>query len=518
MTGNATILYLCAVKEDCDVASLNLVGHRLIHAATVDDALNPGGERPDLIIVDLDAPDQPIAEVCRRFQGEPRTVLVPILRIAPGVQGKAGQVPADSDLPGVETEGYLVRPVNADELRTAVRTLLRLKRTDLELGRKSAQLAEADRRKDLFLAMLAHELRNPLAAITSSVEVMRVNPLSDHRRSHYFEILRKQSRHLSNLVGDLLDASRINQGKISVRKKPLELESVLHRVVEAHRPFAECRGQRLTLKLPSGTFPVDGDATRLEQIFSNLIDNAIKYGSIDGEVSVDLATEAGDLNSTVSVTVRDSGIGISSKSLPRIFDLFAQVDESLDRTTGGLGVGLTIVKKLVEAHQGSIAAHSEGLGRGSCFVVTLPLTLGSPSEAKDFVPTEKVFRRRRVLVIEDNIDARESLKDLLLFWGHDVALAADGLAGVQVARQSRPEIALVDVGLPLLDGYEVARELRKLPEGRELFLVALTGYSGPEPMRRSWEAGFDLHLVKPVDPEELSRILNSLPAVARSDA
>jgi signal transduction histidine kinase len=381
------------------------------------------------------------------------------------------------------------------------------------------ELAGAERRKDQFLAMLAHELRNPLAPIRNAVELMRQVETVDSTFQPAREMVERQVKHLARLVDDLIDVSRLNQGSIRLRKEVVDLGHVVQRAVEATRPIIDTRSHVLTLQLPPEKLRLEADPARLQQVVSNLLHNAAKYTMPGGRLWVTVSREENE----AVVRVRDTGIGVPSDVLERVFEPFVQQnDDTLARTQGGLGVGLTLVRSLVEMHGGRVEASSPGLGQGSEFVVRLPalpalhtgefqLPVGLPE------PTEP--RPLRVLVVEDNIDAAESLATLLRLWNHDVNVVHDGCAALDAAREQKPEVVLLDIGLPGLDGYQVARRLREEIGLDQALLVAMTGYGQPEDRRRSQEAGIQYHFVKPVEPLVLRNLLAgaALPAKWETD-
>ncbi len=377
------------------------------------------------------------------------------------------------------------------------------KRLEQELRRRADELAEADRQKNDYLAMLAHELRNPLAPVLNALQILRLadDPAMTRRAQ---DMIERQVRHMARLVDDLLDVSRITRGKIRLRREPLDLCQAIERALESVRPLAESKRIALGFERPSCPLRVEADPTRIEQVMTNLFNNAVKYTEPEGHVRV----VAGHEGSDAVVRVLDDGIGIASEMLPRVFDLFTQVDRSLDRSEGGLGIGLTLVRSLVELHNGRVEARSEGLGRGSEFVVRLP-ALTEPEQIHNQHDTELrlTSNLRRVLVVDDNRHAAESLAVLLRLWGHEATLAHDGPATLEAVETSRPQVVLLDIGLPYMNGYEVARRLRRRRDLPDLVLVAMTGYGQDEDRQRSIEAGFDHHLVKPIDLEALRSLL-----------
>ena len=379
-----------------------------------------------------------------------------------------------------------------------------------ERARAEQALKEADRHKDEFLAMLAHELRNPLAPILSAVQLMRMKPVADPQLSWSRDVIERQLSHLTRLVDDLLDVARITRGKINLSREPIELATLIARAVEIVQPLIQERGHQFTTEIPDGTLRVDADPLRLTQALGNVLGNAAKYTERGGRISLGVRRQGAG----VEIRVRDNGIGISAEVLPRIFDLFTQLDRHSHHPHSGLGIGLALVRRLLQMHGGTISAHSEGTGLGSEFVIRLPLLLGAtqsvdgrPSRAADSPPL-----RRRILVADDNADALQTLATVLELGGHEVFSAANGSLALESAERHLPEVALLDIGMPLLDGYEVARRIRAQAWGKRITLVALTGWGQDSDRRRSQEAGFDSHLVKPLDLAKLTQLLSRLPA------
>ena len=373
-----------------------------------------------------------------------------------------------------------------------------------EHKRAEDTLREAGRRKDEFLAILAHELRNPLAPLRNALEIIR---LSDERqaREQARDMMVRQVGHMVRLVDDLLDVSRITRGKVPLHKAHVGLALIVGSAVETARPLVEGGGHELTVTLPPEPIHLHGDPTRLAQVLSNLLNNSAKYSDRGGHIALRAERRGGE----VAISVQDDGIGIPAEELPRVFDMFSQVDRSLERSQGGLGIGLALVKGLVEMHGGSVEARSEGAGRGSEFIVRLPVVAEGPaSEQAEGADRAKVAApRRRVLVADDNPDSTESLEALLKFMGSDVRVAHDGLQAVQVAAEFRPELILMDVGMPGLSGLEATRRIRAQPGGETVRIFALTGWGQEPDKHRSAEAGCDGHLVKPIDPAALRKLL-----------
>lgn len=431
---------------------------------------------------------------------------------------------------------YLHKPVNAPVLRSKVAVFAELHRTSraleaanralvelnetldrrvtertLALQASDAQLREANRRKDEFLATLAHELRNPLAPVRNAVQVLRLKGLAPELQWST-ELIDRQVQAMSRLIDDLMDVSRINQGRIELRRLRVELASVLGDAVETSRPLIDEYGHELSVSMPQEKLMLDADPTRLAQAFMNLLNNAAKYMDSGGRIAVDARREGNE----VLVTVSDSGIGISPERLDSVFEMFSQVETALERSRGGLGIGLSLTQRLVEMHGGSVRARSAGLGLGSQFLVRLPVAAVLAEE-----PTLGPHRREpeasaeagsglRVLVADDNKDAADTLAMLLEIMGHTVRQVPDGEAAVRVAAEFQPEVVLLDIGMPKLNGYEACRQIRASPGGSAMTLVAVTGWGQADDRRRSQEAGFDQHLVKPVDPSALVELIAAL--------
>jgi signal transduction histidine kinase/CheY-like chemotaxis protein len=372
-----------------------------------------------------------------------------------------------------------------------------------ELEATNLQLKAANEQKDRFLAMLSHELRNPLAPIFTAVQLLEFSEGTDPRLRRAREIIARQVHHQARLIEDLLDLSRITHGRISLRREVHDLKVVLTAAVEDCRPSITEKGHQIHVSLSEEPLPTEADPVRLEQVVTNLLINAIRYTDPGGTLWLSAARESDQ----AAIRIRDTGIGISPELLPRIFDLFIQGDAARDRPQGGLGIGLALVKTLVELHGGTIAAASAGLGAGSEFVVRLPLVKELSRAPSPPAATSRASRPRLALV-EDNPDAREMLAELLELRGYSVCTAADGPAALQLAGPEQPEVLIVDIGLPGMDGYEVARRWRQMPGGKGTLLIALTGYGSQEEKEQAREAGFDAHLIKPADIEELEQLLD----------
>ena len=376
--------------------------------------------------------------------------------------------------------------------------------TNRRLVREMEERRDAERKshaKDEFLAMLGHELRNPLSAISSASSLIGMPGANGETVARAKGIIQRQSQHLSRIVDDLLDLSRAMSGKILLARKPTDMANLVAGCMETFRATGRTAGYRISVDLGAGW--VDGDPTRLEQITSNLLDNALKYTPNGGNIDIGLSQDGEE----VVLNVRDSGVGIPAELLPQVFDVFVQGAISIDRSQGGLGIGLSLVRRLVELHGGSVSAHSEGSGKGSIFTIRLPRTEATIAPLAPQTTHGDNSGKPTVLLIEDNEDGREMMATMLAVHGYPVTQAADGLQGVAAACANPPAAALVDIGLPGIDGYEVARRLRQDPATRGIRLIALTGYGLAEDQRRVLEAGFDQHLVKPVSMDQLLEAL-----------
>jgi PAS domain S-box-containing protein len=388
------------------------------------------------------------------------------------------------------------------------------RRLEDNLRRLAADLSETDRRKTEFLAMLAHELRNPLAPISNAARALRLGGSDEEAVQSASEMLERQVGQLARLVDDLLDMSRITRGKIELRKERIELAPIVEQAVEAVRGLYRSMNHELTVTLPPQPVRLDADPARLAQVIGNLLSNACKFTDRGGHVWLTVEQNG----EQVVVRVRDNGIGIAAAQFPRVFEMFAQVDTSLERSRDGLGIGLTLVKTLTEMHGGTVEVHSDGLGLGSEFAVSLPIVVEKPElQARESVSNSEPAVRRRILIVDDNQDGAESLALLVQLGGHETLKAHDGVEAIEAAERFRPDVVLLDIGLPRLNGYEVCRRIREEPWGKDVVLVALTGWGQEEDRQRSREAGFDTHMVKPVDHDVLMKLIVSLPSLSLKD-
>jgi len=378
------------------------------------------------------------------------------------------------------------------------------------LQQRTQELTETDRQKDAFLATLAHELRNPLAPIRNAVHILQLKSPPEPELHWGLDVIERQLQQMTRLIDDLLDLSRITRNQLDLHKERLDLGEVLQAAVETSRPLIEASGPAFVVTLPPEPIALDADPIRLAQVIANLLNNAAKYTKRGGHICLSAERQG----SEAVVTVRDTGIGISAEMLPRIFEMFTQGKRSWEHAQSGLGIGLTLAKRIVELHAGTITAHSDGPGQGSTFIVRLPAVHeASPVRRRASRKRERTAAAasRRILVVEDERISAASLERLLQLEGHEIRTACDGLEAVSVADEFQPDVVLLDIGLPKLNGYEVAQRIRQQPWGRGLVLIALTGWGQETDRRRSQEAGFDHHLVKPVDPAALLQLLASLP-------
>jgi signal transduction histidine kinase/CheY-like chemotaxis protein len=457
--------------------------------------------------------------------------------------GWIGSQPAWSDLPvlvltrqgadsptvmqALDTFGnvtLLERPTRVSTLTSAARAALRARARQYQvrdqllalqqaaeaLRASEERLLDADKRKDEFLATLAHELRNPLAPIRNALHLLRVSDTHAGGDIHLHEMMQRQVNHMVRLVDDLLEISRITRGNIALQLAPLSISALIQSAIETSRPVIENSGHRLQLKLPQQPLLVQGDSVRLAQVLSNLLNNAAKYTDADGLIEIEARSDAGQ----VVIDVRDSGVGIPADMLPRVFDMFMQVHTTHSRSQGGLGIGLTLVRSLIEMHGGSVTAASAGVGLGSCFTLRLPeLQLPPATPVPEPLHAAAPLPERhpqRILVVDDNADAADSLGMVLQVLGAEVRVVHGGQAALDCLQSYAPDLAFIDIGMPDIDGYEVARRVRAIRGLAQTTLIALTGWGQQEDRRRSAAAGFDRHLVKPVGLEALKTVLESL--------
>jgi signal transduction histidine kinase/ActR/RegA family two-component response regulator len=407
---------------------------------------------------------------------------------------------------GLPSVTVIERPVRVASLVSALRSSLRARKRQYELRALLAGLHDADQRKTEFLATLAHELRNPLAPLSAALELLSVPQVQNGERKNYYEMMRRQVDHMTRLVDDLMEVSRITRGKVELQLVPLLLASVLDDAIELSRPWFEAAGHTLAVDLPPDMLFVRGDRVRLTQVFSNLLNNAAKYTSSGGRIALRARRDRRD----AVIEVSDTGAGLAPHMLRPIFDMFVQVSDTAKVAQGGLGIGLTLVKSLVELHGGSVTARSAGLEQGSTFTVRLPLAQDADVQTRAPVSSAELIKaahERSVLVVDDNRDAADSLGALLRMMGANVYVAYDAREALRLTETCVIDNAVLDIGMPETDGCALARGLRERPETAHMTLIALTGWGQENDRERVREAGFDHHMLKPADPKELLRLL-----------
>jgi signal transduction histidine kinase len=482
-----------------------------------------------VILLDVNMPGMDGFETAEAIHQRPRSADIPIIFITAFVADELDRLKAYQR----GAVDFLFTPVIPQMLYAKISVFVSLATKNEELRRQARQLSQrttdliasnqrllreieerksaerASHAKDEFLAMLGHELRNPLSAISSAASLIGLPGVSADSVNHAKKIIQRQSRHLGRIVDDLLDLSRAMSGKILLNRVPLDLAALLRTTLDTFRATGRLEDYHVVAEVAPCW--VNGDATRLEQVFSNLLDNALKYTPPGGRIELVSDVDDGE----VTVSLHDSGVGIPAELLPQVFDVFVQGASTLDRAQGGLGIGLSLVRRLVELHGGSVYADSAGPGEGSTFTLHLPC-IEHVNETKAPPMDTSEQPKPAVLLVEDNDDGREMMAMMLGCYGYPVQHAADGFQGLATAAAARPDIALIDIGLPGIDGYEVARRMRANPDTHHVKLIALTGYGLADDQRRVMDAGFDMHLVKPVDVEQLLRAIDA--CLARSPA
>jgi len=483
-----------------------------------------------LALIDVQMPGMDGFELAELMRGTERTRRIPIIFLT------AAGASQQRRFRGYEAGAvdFLHKPIEADVLRSKAEVFYDLYRQRQEVARQrdelramieensrlleesrqfARMLQEVDRRKDEFLATLAHELRNPLAPILNAAQILQLTTPTDEEFGKIRGLIERQVRHMARLVDDLLDVSRITSGKIELQKTRINLNDVIENAIETSQPLVSAGGHKLVIDVPSEPLYVEGDLIRLTQVLSNLINNAAKYTASAGEIFV-CAKRERDL---VVVSVRDTGVGIPKEMLGDVFNMFTQINRHLGRSQGGLGIGLGLVKRLVEMHGGTVNASSEGENRGAEFVVRLPSAEKAAPAVSDADPDQHgPLQSRKVLVVDDNQDAAESLGRLLVLCGHEVLTSNDGTDALKVAEVFCPAMVILDLGMPGMDGFETARRLREQSAGENLFLVALSGWGQDHDRSRTKAAGFNFHLVKPIDAAAVQRLIHSADAGSTS--
>jgi signal transduction histidine kinase len=467
---------------------------------------------PDLVLSDVMMPKLDGFGVLRALRQDEKTRHLPVILLS----ARAGE---EARVEGMDAgaDDYLVKPFAARELVARVRAQLSAARERKEAARVSeaarSTAEQENQRKDEFLAMLSHELRNPMAAISMALDMMERSAEDPVATARHRETMQRQMRNLARLVDDLLDVSLITRGKVELKQRTMDFASLVQHALTSARSTIDARAHALSVSIASGDYQLEGDEARLEQVVVNLLINAAKYTEPGGAISVTLTRDMTDSEPQAVLSVRDTGRGIPAEMLEKVFDVFVQVSPSLDRSSGGLGLGLTLVKRLIEMHAGSVVARSEGPGKGSEFLVRVPLRTGSqphPEPKRATLGARATARqKRRVLLVEDSDEFREILQEMLEDLGHEVVVARDGLSGVTRILELRPDLALIDLGLPGIDGYEVARRVRGAENGADIYLVALTGYGGADDKAEAERAGYDRHLTKPISVDQLVQVVSS---------
>jgi signal transduction histidine kinase len=511
---------------------LSELGENLLTASSATEALDTLLRTEiAVVLVDVCMPDLDGYELASMIRQHPRFQKTSIIFVSAVLM-------TDLDrLRGYESGGvdYVPVPVVPEILRAKVsvfadlyRKTRALERLNAELERRVSErtaaleastnaLKEADRRKDEFLAMLAHELRNPLAPISTAVQLLRLRELSETQRERARDVLERQVQHLVFLVDDLLDVSRITRGMITLQKERVLVGAVVARAVETARPAIDARHHALTLDLSDEVLTVEGDKARLVQVMGNILNNAVKFQEPGGNILLRVAREG----TSVVISVKDSGIGIPSEQVPRIFDLFTQVHTKAADVQGGLGIGLALVRRLVEMHGGTVTAYSSGPGQGTEIIVRLPLWATQAARPEEPLPIASDVPRIdacRILVVDDHPDAVEALSMQLQVAGHDVRTAGDGIEAMNVGDTFQPQIVLLDLGMPKMDGFDTARSMRRRTWGQRALIIALTGWAQPYDRQKTAEAGFDVHLVKPVSESELFHAIASARNLSPADS
>lgn len=486
---------------------LKRAGYQVIEAGTGTDALKLVKKaRPQLVLLDVKLPDITGLEVCRRIKEDPLSAHIMVLQIS------ASHITLPDRILGLEcgADTYLTEPVESTELLATVQALLRLYRREQENRQLLAQLRESDQRKDEFLATLAHELRNPLHPIRAAVDLLSHNRQGDPELLMGCDVIEQQVKHLARVIDDLLDVARITRDKLELKKEKLRLADVIKIALDASQPFLAAHGHRVIVAPPAENVQLEGDMVRLTQVLVNLLNNAAKYTSTGGKIWLS-AEVRGDC---AVISVKDSGLGIASDHLPNVFEKFYQVDHAtFERSDTGLGLGLSLARRLVELHGGTLEARSEGLAKGSEFVVSLPILprqeASQPSEQAG-VAARANENHWRILVVDDGARTRQMYSMLLSKYGHQVETAGDGMAGIEMVESFRPDVVLLDVGMPKMNGFDTCARIRELPLGKDIVMIAVTGWAQEDVQQRADQAGFDGILVKPAAVQQIVQLVGSL--------
>lgn len=494
---------------------LEEMGQNLVYAHSGEEALKQVLQQEfAVILLDVNMPGMNGFEIATLIRGRKKSARTPIIFLTAFIdEMRMAQGYASGAV------DYLPTPVVPEILKAKVRVFIELSQMRRQAALQAEERArrtaaeEADRRKDEFLGMLAHELRNPLGPILNSAQLLQLIGPKEPKLDKARDIIYRQTLHMAHLIDDLLDSTRLANGKVLLRKERCDLSQIIRQTAEDYRSILETSGLKLDIEQPARPFWMEGDSTRLAQIVGNLLHNAHKFTNPGGRVVVHV--EADKEGRMAEITVSDTGIGIDPRMLPYVFDVFRQAEQGLDRNRGGLGLGLALVKSLVEMHGGTVSASSGGTGKGAQFTVRLPIDPAAVDQPPAIVaPAEENEKKYRILLIEDNKLAAESTQLLLSFDGYEVEIAGSGQTGLETARRFRPQVVLCDIGLPGMDGYQVARTIRQDRELASSYVIALTGYGRDEDQQMAHDAGFDLHMTKPIDYENLRQTLACLPSRA----
>ena len=465
------------------------------------------GALPDCVLLDYNLPDMDALEVLAALARPDGLPVCPVVVMTGGAGPQARRLVLHAGAQDYIGKDWLTAPGLSWVVENAIERLAMARQLllrDEALRRNEKELSEADRRKDEFIAMLAHELRNPLAPVRTASQVLRLTNDAPTKQKT-LDIIDRQLGQMARLIDDLLDVSRITNDKVLLRLERISVASVVNAAIEAAQPVMDAGHHRLVVNLAAEDVRLDADPTRLVQVMGNLLNNAAKYSPDGGLITLSAWLEAGQ----AVLRVEDTGLGIPADKLEDVFEMFSQVNHALDRSQGGLGIGLALVKRLVQMHGGSVSAQSAGLGRGSSFTVRLPCTAAAQEvmDTGQVLPQREPVHGRRILVVDDNVDGATMLAMMLGFYGHDTRTAFSGPEALEIAAGFHPEMVLLDIGLPGMDGYEVARRIRADPQLNGIVLVAVTGWGSEADRQRSKNAGFDEHLTKPVEPGALEEVL-----------
>ncbi|QBQ54762.1 ATP-binding protein [Nitrosococcus wardiae] len=502
-----SILIHCVLRKDAQYTQDILTRHnfRAVSYLSMKDLANTLDEDSVAVVLTSESLQSPGVEVLfEKLETQPAWSAVPIIVLTAGEEISRANLPILQRLEAQQTVSFLDRPVRIKTLVSAVRAAYQARIRQYQVRDLLLQLEQAVANRDEFLAMLGHELRNPLAPIQNATELLSLSgqPLTGEQQ-WAFDMIRRQTGQLIRLVDDLLDVARITRGKVNLQRAPVTIDEIIRQAAEQIMPLTKQRGQALLITAPDTPLTVNGDTARLAQALGNLLQNAAKYSDKGSRIWLQAEQE----NDQVTIRVRDEGIGIPPENVESVFNLFSQGERSLDRSLGGLGIGLTVVRKLVEMHGGTVHAFSEGPGKGSEFTLRLPLAAGNQQAKESVTNDSPTHATRHILVVDDNPDVANSFAKILELLGHRVSISYKGSNALQRAAEDPPDVIFLDLGMPGLNGFEIARRLRRLDMEQRPVLVAMTGYAQAEDIRQARAAGFDHHLRKPVDMAQVQEII-----------